>query len=66
MLAYLRSLRTLIPCGQYHKNDYVKQAEKTLTMISELAKVVRQEKALLQEFLELLRIISTLEVNEDA
>ncbi|KAG5551879.1 hypothetical protein RHGRI_010103 [Rhododendron griersonianum] len=41
-------------------------AEKTLTMISELAKVVRQEKALLQEFLELLRIISTLEVNEDA
>lgn len=48
------------------QNDNVNQAEKTMTLISELAKVVRQEKALLQEFLELLRIISTLEVNEDA
>ncbi|XP_058209008.1 QWRF motif-containing protein 3-like [Rhododendron vialii] len=39
-------------------------AKKTITLISELAKVVRQEKALLQEFLELLRIISTLEIQE--
>ncbi|GFZ12903.1 QWRF motif protein [Actinidia rufa] len=35
--------------------------EKTVSMLSELAETVTQEKALLEEFLELLRIISTLE-----
>ncbi|KAI8558624.1 hypothetical protein RHMOL_Rhmol04G0110400 [Rhododendron molle] len=44
--------------------DGAKVVAKTITLISELAKVVRQEKALLQEFLELLRIISTLEIQE--
>ncbi|KAH7843538.1 hypothetical protein Vadar_017899 [Vaccinium darrowii] len=41
-------------------------AEKRIAMILELAEVVAQEKALLHEFMELLTVISTLEVNEDA
>ena len=40
----------------------LQQAEKNVALLSKLAKVVAQEKLLLEEFLELLRTISTLEV----
>lgn len=40
----------------------IQQAENTVTLISELAEVVAQEKLLLEEGLELLRTISILEV----
>ncbi|XP_057509162.1 QWRF motif-containing protein 3-like [Actinidia eriantha] len=42
--------------------SFLPTTKKTALMLSELAKTVTQEKALLEEFLELLRIISTLEV----
>lgn len=41
---------------------WLQQAEKNVALLSKLAKVVAQEKLLLEEFLELLRTISTLEV----
>ncbi|GFY99065.1 syntaxin of plants 125 [Actinidia rufa] len=43
--------------------SFLPTTKKTALMLSELAKTVTQEKALLEEFLELLRIISTLEAN---
>lgn len=41
---------------------FLQQAENTVTLLSELAEVVAQEKLLLEECLELCRTISTLEV----
>lgn len=41
---------------------FLQQAENNVTLLSELAEVVAQEKLLLEECLELCRAISTLEV----
>lgn len=43
-------------------NPILEQAEQTVPLLSELAKVVAQEKLLLEECLDLSQTISTLEV----